>query len=116
MKLTTVHCGSAIRLIALVKTEHTIQAMLRGMGIQQVFHSPDPPEAFVSQTTQYEKEDLEWNEEAKDALGMLKRDATLRGRGGVCLDLKREALKGVEGRNLCREKWGTYSETRGMIS
>ena len=59
-------CGGAIRLIALVKTERTIQAMLRGMGIQQVFHSPGPPEALVSQTTHYEKEDLEWNEEAKD--------------------------------------------------
>ena len=54
-----------------MKTEQTIQAMLRGMGIQQLFHSPDPPKAIASQTTHYEKEDLEWNEEAKDALGKI---------------------------------------------
>ena len=42
------NCGGALRLIALVKTERTIQAMLLGMGIQQVFHSPGPPKAMAS--------------------------------------------------------------------
>ena len=60
------NCGGALRLIALVKTERTIQAMLMGMGIQQVFHSPGPPKAMASPSTHYEEADLDWNEGAKD--------------------------------------------------
>jgi len=51
--------GGALRLIALIKTKRTIQTMLLGMGLQQVFHSLGLLKAMASSSPQYAEADLD---------------------------------------------------------
>ena len=55
------NCGGAIRLMALVKTERTIQTILFGMGFPT-----GPPKVEVSPLKLKEEVDLEWSEEPQE--------------------------------------------------
>ena len=55
-------CGGAIGLIALVKTERTIQTILWAMHLPRVFHSPGPQKVVSSSPPRvFDDEDLERN-------------------------------------------------------
>jgi hypothetical protein len=70
------HCGGAIRLIALVKTERTIETILFGMGFPT-----GPPKVEVSPLKLKEEVDLEWSEEPKN--GRIEKRSDLAGESPV---------------------------------
>ena len=60
------HCGGSIRLIALVKTERTIETILFGMGFPTGPPKATASIAEVSPLKLKEEVDLEWSEEPQE--------------------------------------------------